>query len=530
MKTLVVIAFGLGLVLVLAACVPFSGSNDKAPKPDGKNLLCVALPAEEIDFTVLNDIYDLVKQNSVFRETADDPRTLLRGGITAVFQQLGVEESRIPSWVWDEIDAQVATGQIDFTVLQRIFERLRDDPAYQKDPAYQDFRNPELAREFFRSAIDGVIRKGLKDPFASYIDAEGYRLGQTDISGQYQGVGLRHNLEDGHFKITEVFPGSPGEKAGLEAGDEIVAIDGKSLQGCSGFAFSAAVRGRAGTAVLFTIQHRDGTVEDMRVVRDVIQTSVISSCPGYNFSDGRGKSDRTVKVYCPLKDENGNTISDIIYIKFAEFNEVAMYDLAAVLRQADILHAKGLILDLRGNPGGSVAVLMQTLDYFFADDRVFKTTDWADGSYTEYRYDRFDYATDIPMVVLVGRDPYADSQGAHNNSYSAAEGFSGTVQDWGRATIIGESHTGGKGTTNQYFSLRNGKAGALYLAIGLWKTPQGRTVQGEDLDGDGYEDTGGIVPDIVVQWTDDDYAAQIRDSQWDPVLFQAIRTLHEIQR
>ena len=276
MKTLVVIAFGLGLVLVLAACVPFSGSDDKAPKPDGQNLLCATLPSEEIDFTVLNDIYDLVKQNSVFRETADDPRTLLRGGITAVFQQLGVEESRIPSWVWDEIDAQVATGQIDFTVFQRIFERLRDDPQYQNDPAYQDFRSPELAREFYRSAIDGVIRKGLKDPFANYIDAESFRIGQADrSSGLYEGVGMRPNLEGGRFTITDVFLGGPAEKAGMKAGDEIVAIDGKSLQGCSMFALIAVVRGRAGTTVTFTVKRDSGTVEDMRVTRDVVSVCVI---------------------------------------------------------------------------------------------------------------------------------------------------------------------------------------------------------------------------------------------------------------
>ena len=337
---------------------------------------------------------------------------------------------------------------------------------------------------------------------------------------------MRHDLKDGKFLISEVFPGQPAEKAGMRAGDEVLAVDGKSLQGCSSFAFTSAIRGRAGTTVMLTVK-REEKILDIRITRDVISMGVIASCPGYAFPENRGKSDRTLKVYCPLRDEKGNEVSDILYIKFEEFTEVAIYDLETVLRQADLSRFRGIILDVRGNGGGRVDVLMKTLDYFFADDRVFKYTDWADGSRTVYQYDRFDYATKIPMVLLVGPDPQSENPGAHNNSFSAAEGFAGTLQDYGRAILIGEGRTGGKGTTNQYFPLRGGKVGVLYLAIGLWKTPEGRTVQGEDLDGDGYEDTGGLMPDIVVQWTDEDYAAKNRDSLWDPVLFKAIHTLQE---
>ena len=135
----IVLAIAIALAVLFAAN-PFSGESK--PNTVASTLLCRELPPEEIDFTILNDIYASIKESSVFRATADDPQTLYRGGAVAVFKQLGVPESQIPRWVWGEIDQRIATGSIDFTVFQRIYERLRDDPQYQNDPAYQDLRNP----------------------------------------------------------------------------------------------------------------------------------------------------------------------------------------------------------------------------------------------------------------------------------------------------------------------------------------------------------------------------------------------------
>ena len=529
--------------LVLFLVVQPFGSSGGVPVPeDGR--LCRELPPEEIDFTILNEIYQIAKVNSVkFKDIEDDAGVLLREGITAVFDKLGVPPVDIPPFVWDEIDAELAKKDPDFTVIQRIFERLRDDPAFRDNPAFEDFQNPALAREFFRTAIDGVIVRGLKDPFAHYTDPEALRLGASDLSGQYQGVGMSHKLEGGHFYIEEVFPGQPAEQAGMRTGDEELAVDGKTLEGCSSQAFTQAVRGREGTTVVLSVKRGDGSVEDVAIKRGVISIAVISSCPGYPWPDNRGKSDRGL-LDCPLRDEHGERVDDILYIKFEIFNEVAADDLAAVLRSADLSQFRGIILDLRANPGGRVDILMRTLDYFFKDRVLFKTTDFSRREFVGglgivdvretdeglwrafYAYDRFDYAPDIPLVILVGPDPNSTTRkGVENNSFSAAEGFIGAMQDHGRAVVIGEGRTGGKGTTVIGFPLRDGKAGEVTIAIGLWHTPAGRTPQGEDIDGDGHEDTGGLMPDIVVSWTDEDYRAFNNDRSWDPVMHTAIRVL-----
>ena len=145
-----------------------------------------------------------------------------------------------------------------------------------------------------------------------------------------------------------------------------------------------------------------------------------------------------------------------------------------------------------------------------------------------YAFDRFDYAAEIPLIILVGRDPNnSQIHGADNNSFSAAEAFSGAMQDYKRAIIIGEGRTGGKGSTSVFLPLDRGEKGALQITIGLWLTPNGRSVQGEDFDGDGYVDTGGLIPDILVKWTDEDYKQHNRNPAWDPVFFEAIKKLRE---
>src|SRR3989338_2854995 len=516
---LAALAIALGLGFFFVAGQPFGKKEN--PTLSLAEPLCGQFNPSDIDFSVLNDIRDIIMQYSVFyAKNRPDQAQVLNRSLPVIFGTFGVPEEEIPAWAWDMVKEASRKGiEADFAVIQRIYERLRDDPEYQQLPAYNRLNSPTFARQFFDSAITGIVKRGLVDPFAAYMDPEAYQSGDDMVSGKYSGVGIRHDVRENKFIVTKVFPGEPAEKAGVRPGDELLAVDGKFVAGCSSRAFGMKVRGKPGTAVVLRVRRMNGGEEDIKIIRDTIRTPSVLSCPGVFLPQDRGKSDKDLAIDCPLLGKKGEQIKDIAYVKVKIFSAEMPKDLMAVLFGLDPKKYKGIIIDWRGNPGGSVRALGEALDYFF-EDIVFKTTEYYNGAKEELRHERYNIAVDASLIVLVGPDP--NETGPQNNSYSAAEAFAGIMQDLRRAGIIGEQRTGGKGTTNLEIPIRDGKSGALYLAIGLWYTPSGRSVQGEDLDGDGYEDTGGITPDIVVRWSDEDYAKRNQDATWDPILQRAI--------
>ena len=299
---------------------------------------------------------------------------------------------------------------------------------------------------FEESAIKGLI-DSVEDTHTSYVDPLVLEIEQTDLSGQFEGIGAHvRRREDGMIQIISPIEGGPAEAAGILAGDIILAVDGESIEGLELLEAVSKIRGPKGSTVSLTVKHigeLESTVID--VLRDIIAlpSVLLRSDPG----------------------------ADITHIRITEFKGDTPTRLSEILDTEIESGSKGLILDLRSNPGG---YLQQVFDIanMFLDDGIILLEERQTENIT-WQASAGGPATDLPMVVLV-------------NKYSASgsELLMGAFQDNGRASIIGEQ-TFGKGTVNVFRKLSNG--GGLYMSVGRWYTPAKRPIEGE-----------GLTPDILI--------------------------------
>jgi carboxyl-terminal processing protease len=316
-----------------------------------------------------------------------------------------------------------------------------------------------------RGAIKGMV-DGLGDPYSTYLTPEQYQTGLQDLSGQFEGIGAEIGTKDSagvtstcstlgpNCQLIVVSPieGSPAEKAGLKAGDGILAVDGSALDGLTVDAARDRVRGPKDTTVVLTISRGGKAPFDVSITRGVIaQREVIDKLLA------------------------GGAVGYIRVTGFSD-NSAAQFHAAVV---ADVgAGRKELILDLRGNPGGYVTAARSIASEFLGSGPLF-WEETADGTQTET-----DASTDpsttgaaidpaIHLVVLID-----------GGSASASEIVAGALHDRGRATLVGQTSFG-KGTVQQWIELP--KTGALKLTIAKWLTPNKTWIH-----------HGGIVPDVVV--------------------------------
>ena len=302
------------------------------------------------------------------------------------------------------------------------------------------------SENFEESAIKGLI-DAVEDTHTSYVDPLVLEIEQTDLSGQFEGIGAHvRRREDGMIQIISPIEGGPAEAAGILAGDIILAVDGESIEGLELLEAVSKIRGPKGSTVSLTIKHI-GQLESIviDVLRDVIAlpSVLLRSDPG----------------------------ADITHIRITEFKGDTPNRLSEILDAEIASGSKGLILDLRSNPGGYLQQVFDIADMFL-DDGIILLEERQNRNIT-WQASKGGAATDIPMVVLV-------------NKYSASgsEILMGAFQDNGRARVIGEQ-TFGKGTVNVFRKLSNG--GGLYMSIGRWYTPNERPIEGE-----------GLTPDILI--------------------------------
>ena len=241
------------------------------------------------------------------------------------------------------------------------------------------------------------------------------------------------------------------------------------------------IRGERGSKVTLEIKHSDGQVATVDVTRDTIVIPTVFSRD--------------------VQDENGNTVPDLAYIELQQFTEETVADLSKELNRVVDSGKKGLILDLRRNPGGALDATVAVADMFLEphppnDDGTILTQVDRDGTRTQYKSKPGGEAVNLPVVVLTSK-----------GSASGSEVLAGALRDYGRAKLIGEK-TFGKGSVNHLRELSNG--GALYVTIARWLTPKGTQIEGV-----------GLEPDIPVTLSEDDVAKH-RDTQ----LFAAIQQLH----
>jgi len=349
---------------------------------------------------------------------------------------------------------------VDFKTLNQILGILTKEYV---DPGRLD------DRALYEAAINGLL-KSLSDTGTFYVDPDTYRISVLPSSGTFEGIGATVSQQGGEIVIVAPIKGTPAEAAGIRAGDVILAVDGESTQGWTVDQAVLKIRGPAGTPVTLTIRHSDQTTEDITIVRDEIRVESVSTTPPGGA----------------LKDEDGNAVTDIAYVSIGEFTGRTDEELRLVLRDVSGGGYKGLILDLRGNPGGLLETTVDIADMFL-DKGIILVEVSREGDERVYNATGGGEAVDVPLVVLV--DQF---------SASGSEVLSAAIQENGRGILVGQK-TFGKGTVNIARPLSDG--GALFVSIARWLTPERVQIDGV-----------GILPNIEVALSDEDINLR-RDSQ-----------------
>lgn len=315
----------------------------------------------------------------------------------------------------------------------------------------------------------------LEDPYSVYYTAEEWQSLMEETEGIYYGIGAYLSLDSGTglAKISGVIAGTPAEEAGLRENDIIYKVDDENIQGLELSEIVSRVKGEEGTVVHLTII-REGETDYLEM--DVTRRQIESPTVNYEMYD------------------NG-----IGYIQIREFDDVTtdqFTEALAVIKGSD---AEGLILDLRGNPGGSLPVVVDIARMILPEGMIV---------YTEDKYgERDEYTCDgknelnIPLVVLV-----------NGNSASASEILAGAIKDYGKGTLIGTT-TFGKGIVQRVLPLTDGTA--LKLTISAYYTPKGNNIHGI-----------GIEPDIECEFDADAYYDDGVDNQLDRAIEEMEKMIH----
>jgi carboxyl-terminal processing protease len=298
-------------------------------------------------------------------------------------------------------------------------------------------------------AIQGVFI-GLDDQFTSFIPLQATKIIEEDASGSFSGIGAYVQLnKDRALVLTRIFQDSPAEKAGLKAGDIVISVNGESVVGQDLYAQIAKVRGPEGSQAKLTIVRGQDKPFDVTVTRAKIAIKLVES-----------------------KMIGG----DVAYVRLSEFSQTASTQLSDAIDQLLVRNPKGLILDLRDNPGGFLDESIKVADIFLKNGIVVteRTKPGANQQVAVFRSDDNGVAQDIPLVVLV-----------NGNSASAAEIVAGALHDRKRAILIGTT-TFGKGEVEELDHLSDGSQ--VRVTIAHWFTPNDTDINKK-----------GIEPDIKVE-------------------------------
>lgn len=291
-----------------------------------------------------------------------------------------------------------------------------------------------------KGAIDGMLAT-LGDPNTRYLPPESESAARDMMEGQIEGIGAEVTSVDGNIVIVAPFEGSPAEAAGLLPGDILRAADGVDLTGMDPGEGAALVRGPAGTTVQLLIE-RNGEQFTVSVVRDIIR---VPSVRGEMLAD------------------------NIAYVRLSRFGNSTATELEETLESLMAQNPAGLILDLRRNPGGSLATAVGAADQFLSEGLVL-TERLGSGHEETFEATEEGLAQDIPMVVLIDE-----------GSASASEVLAGAIADHQRGTLIGVTSFG-KGTVQTWQGLDNG--GGVRITIARWLTPNGTWVHETGLEPD----------------------------------------------
>jgi carboxyl-terminal processing protease len=292
--------------------------------------------------------------------------------------------------------------------------------------------------DLYEKATEGMLEQ-LKDPYSVLLTGDDYKALTEQTSGNYAGLGIQIDVRDGWITVVAPLPETPAERAGIQTGDQIIEVDGKSTEGWKNDEAVKALRGAAGSKVTITVR-RSGIPDPIKYPLTRAQIHIRSVPAGTMFDGGVG------------------------YISLNPVSETSAGELRQEITGMKKKGMKSLILDLRNNPGGLLDQGVEVSDLFLdAQQEIVSTRGRARGSTKQFFDDARQSWPELPIVVLV-----------NEGTASAAEIIAGALQDHDRSVVVG-TPTFGKGLVQTLFPL--GEGVALKLTTARWYTPSGRTIQ-----------------------------------------------------
>lgn len=339
------------------------------------------------------------------------------------------------SWLASHFDAQVLNLNPEQQTRKQSLAKFNDVIRYIENVYVEEVQ--------WDSAIEGSLTGLLQtlDPHSVYINARDAELNEESFEGKYQGIGIHFDVIEGYISVISVIPGSPSDEAGLQAGDQIIKIDGESAYQINMADVPKKLKGPAGSTVEVTLK-RKGVEEpfNVRITRAEIPIF-------------------TLNTYFKADEQTG-------YIWINRFARTTAMEVEEALQHLEALGIEQLILDLRGNGGGLLKEAVKVVGKFIpGHQRVVYTK----GRFSRYNEDFFtdDYETrkvrDFPLIVLID-----------GGSASASEIVAGAIQDYDRGLIVG-TNSFGKGLVQNEFRLRDDSR--IRLTVSRYYTPSGRLIQ-----------------------------------------------------
>jgi len=354
------------------------------------------------------------------------------------------------------------TKDVNFKLFWKVWDIIREK--------YID-KDKITNAQLFYGALSGSVA-ALNDPYSVFLTPADSEEFNEELSGRFEGIGAEIGMKNDRLTVISPLPDSPAAKAGVRALDKIIAIDGKETTGISLDVAVKSIRGERGSTVVLTIA-REGENEfkDISIVRDQIKVE---------------------SVLWEMKNNN------IAYIRLTNFNNDTADSFRQKVNEVLTKSPKGIILDLRNNPGGFLDTAIELAGYWVANGQVVVKEEFNDPELNQdYSSHGQGLLKDYPIVVLVNQA-----------SASASEILAGALQDYGLAKTVG-MQTFGKGSVQELEKLNDGSS--IKITVARWLTPQGR-----------YIDQNGIAPDIEVDLTKEDY-----DNNRDPQLDKALEILNQ---
>lgn len=384
-------------------------------------------------------------------------------GNGSIVSGLGMSKEATIDGVGSSAPRDIARS-VDFDLFWRVWNDVKSD--YYKQPVSDE--------DLFYGAISGMM-EAVGDPYTTYFPPEDAKAFEEGMKGEFSGIGAEIGRKHDALQVIAPLPETPAERAGLRAGDLILEINGEDSTEMSTTEAVSKIRGEKGTEVRLKmgriLKDANGTDQaetfEVSIVRDTI---VVKSARLMDLKDG------------------------IVQIEISNFNEDAGATFDALVKEAIAKNPKGVIIDLRNNPGGYLDHATHILGAWVPGQEV--VLQRRQGEIIErLKAEGNGELKDVPTIVLI-----------NEGSASASEIVAGALQDYGTAQIVGMTSFG-KGSVQDYLQYEDGSSAKI--TISEWLTPKGRSITEE-----------GIVPDIIIERTNEDY-----DAERDPQLDKAVELL-----